>query len=116
MTQQFTDRGLIFLRSLFHNPTLQRTMEVQHGAVLQRLVANEHGLLHNFAGYHVNRPANITFYHMARPIRRRHRTARSAKVNADREDAVFCLIHEGDSFLIMYAWSRVLVYARIPAN
>src|SRR5262249_1535952 len=76
--EQLSNRERIFFRSLFDEPALERPVELEHWAVVQRFPPKENGLLKNLAGNHVHRPADITVQNVAGVTGTGDRAARGA--------------------------------------
>ena len=76
MLEDLLDRRDVLLRALLDQPLLERPVEVEHRAVLERLGADQDLLLDHLARHHVERPADVAVDDVARA--RSTRRSRSA--------------------------------------
>ena len=110
--EQLAHGGLVLLGAVLDQPLFQRPVEVEHGAVVQRLAADEHGLLQHLARHHVQRPADVALDHEALAVGRRNGAARRPEIDPHLEDLAFFITHESDPFsaaaLISGAFSTAL--------
>src|SRR5581483_8865833 len=86
MLQQLANGLHVFVRSFFEQAALQRAMQIEHRAIGDGVVADQHIPLENLFRDHVRGPADEAVDHEPFAVRCRDRAARSAEVDADVKD------------------------------
>ena len=76
----------VLLRAFLDQAALERAVEVEHGAVRDRLVADQDLALEDLLRHHVHRPADEAVDDEALAVRRGDRAPRGAEVDPDVED------------------------------
>src|SRR3954453_5484001 len=108
MFEQLADGFDVLLRTFLEQAAFERTMEVEHGAVRHRFVADQDVAVEHIFRARVGGPADETVDDEALAVRRGDRAARSAEVDPDVED-LGVSSHQvpflcGASLALAYAW------------